>query len=208
MQGTRVIFILDLSGSMKFKMNKAAATPTNPRKDDKQETSNRLDFALRELSRAMDSIAPNASFNLITFNGGRDAEVWKKEMVPATEKNRDLFRKHLTKLEADGGTNLWCALEEALKIKSLVYDSRYTTNVDEIFILSDGAPSVGDVLDPVEILRLVKESNRFAGMRINTIFISSLNTEERQQPMPWMTMTPEELMKRMAEENGGKFVNL
>ena len=35
-----------------------------------------------------------------------------------------------------------------------------------------------------------------------------VNPEERQQPMPWMTITPEELMKRMAEENGGKFVNL
>jgi len=207
-QGSRVIFILDLSRSMTFKMNKAAATTPDHRKDDKQELSTRLDFALRELNRAMDSIAPNAFFNLITFNGDRDAEAWRKEMVPANDKNRESFRKHLAKLEADGGTNLWSALEMALKIKSLVYGDNYTTNVDEVFILSDGAPSVGDVLDPNEILRLVKESNRFAGMRINTIFISSQNTEERQIPTPWMKMTPEELMKRMAEDNGGKFVNL
>ena len=212
-QGSRVIFILDLSRSMTFKMNKSAGTPgtgtgTGKRGAVEETISTRLAFAQRELYRAMDSIAPNASFTMISFNGDEKAVVWSKDMVPANDKNRERFRKHVSKLEADGGTNLWSALEVALKIKSLVYGDRYTTNVDEIFILSDGAPSVGDVLDPIEILRLVKESNRFAGMRINTIYISSQNPEERQQPMPWMTITPEELMKRMAEENGGKFVNL
>ncbi len=68
------------------------------------------------------------------------------------------------------------------------------------------------MLDPVEILRLVKEANRFAQMRINTIFISSEDPPEerrRQMPMPWMEkIKPEELMRRLAEENGGKCVIL
>jgi len=76
-----------------------------------------------------------------------------------------------------------------------------------MFVLSDGAPSVGDVLDPIEILRLVKECNRFANLRINTVYISSA-APPGQGPAPWMTITPEDMMKRMAEQNGGKFVNL
>ena len=192
-QGSRVLFILDLSGSMDFPM------------PDKQST--RLDFAQRELTRAMSSIAPNAQFNLVTFNGNPKAKIWSKDMVPATERNRERFLKYVEGLRADGGTNLWSGFEQGLKVRSLVYGDRYETNVDEVFILSDGAPSVGDIVDPIEILRLVRETNRFANMRINTIFITSTNPAE-QQPMPWMTISPAELMRRLATENGGKFVGL
>ena len=99
-------------------------------------------------------------------------------------------------------------MQEALKIKSQVYGTRYESNVDEIFVLSDGAPTVGEVTDPIEILRLVKEANKFANMRINTIFISSATPPDHQRNQPKMDITPQELMKRMAEENGGKFREL
>jgi HEAT repeat protein len=203
-QGTRVLFVLDLSGSMKFPMQLPG---TSGGGSGNKGGATRLDFAKRELVRAMDSIAPNAYFNLVTFNGNPKSKIWNKDMVMATEKNRERFRKFVNDLDADGGTNLWSALEEGLKVKSLVYGDRYETNVDEMFVLSDGAPSAGDVLDPIEILRLVKECNRFASLRINTVFISSPETPG-QPPMPWMSITPEEMMKRMADQNGGKFVNL
>lgn len=197
-EGSRVIFILDLSRSMTFAM-------------DREPGSTRMDYARRQLRAAMGTIADNASFNLITFDGNENAEVWNKKLVPATARNREKFNKYVAKLEPDGGTNLWSALEVALKIKSMTYGDRYETNVDEIFILSDGAPSVGEVVDPIEILRLVKEANRFSKMRINTIFINSKDPEEerRRNPMPWMgRVKPEELMRRLAEENGGKCVIL
>ncbi len=192
-QGSRVLFILDLSGSMDFPM------PDGQTK--------RIDFARRELERAMTSISPDAHFNLVTFNGNPKAKMWSKEMVPATERNRARFLKHVEGLRANGGTNLWSGFEQGLKVRSLVYGDRYETNVDEVFILSDGAPSVGDIIDPIEILRLVHETNRFANMRINTIFITSTNPQEAQ-PMPWMTISPAELMRRLANENGGKFIGL
>lgn len=203
-QGTRVLFILDLSGSMNFPMQAPASTSAG---GGSRGGSTRLDFAKRELLRAMDALAANAQFNLITFNGNPKPVVWNKDMVPATEKNRDRFRKYVQDLRADGGTNLWCSLEEALKMKSVVYGDRYETNMDELFVLSDGAPSVGDVVDPQEILRLVRECNRFAKLRINTVFISSQDPRERQ-PAPWMSITPERMMEQMATQNGGRFVNL
>ncbi|MBL8753402.1 MAG: VWA domain-containing protein [Planctomycetes bacterium] len=200
-QGTRVVFVLDLSGSMKWKMEESAA-------DGKKVLSERLDFAKRELVRAMDVIAPNAQFNLVTFNGDDKAESWSKDLVPATEKNRERFKKYVDGLEARGGTNLWSGLESALRIRSLVYGARYQSNVDEVFVLSDGAPTVGDVQDPIEILRLVTETNKFAKVRINTVFISSATPAEARQAEPRMAITPQELMRRMAENNGGKFREL
>lgn len=198
-QGTRIVFVLDLSGSMEWPMDEVEA-------DGKKKRSKRVDFAKRELHRAMDAISPNASFNLVTFNGDDKAEVWEKDLVLANEKNRTRFKKHVDGLKALGGTNLWAGLEEALKIKSLVYGNRYTTSADEIFVLSDGAPSVGDVQDPIEMLRLVQECNKFSQARINTFFISSATPPD--QPQPQMSITPQDLMRRMAKENGGKFREL
>ncbi len=200
-QGTRVVFVLDLSGSMKWNMDEQGS-------DGKKTLSVRLDFAKRELRRAIDAIAPNAQFNLVTFNGDDKADAWSKELVPANEKNRERFKKYVDGLEALGGTNLWSGLESALKIKSLVYGNRYQCNIDEMFVLSDGAPTVGDVQDPIEILRIVQECNKFSNVRINTIFISSAAPAEARQAEPRMSITPQDLMRRMAEQNGGKFKEL
>ncbi len=198
-EGSRVVFILDLSRSMTFAMQR-----------DGDGGATRMDFARRELERAMNEISDQSAFNLITFNGDDEAEVWSRKLLPATPKNREKFIKYLGKLEPDGGTNLWSAIEEALTVSRLTYAENYEKVIDEIFILSDGAPSVGEVVDPVEILRLVKEANRFAKVRINTVFINSKDPEEfRRQRTPWMgDIKPQELMRRLAEENGGRCVIL
>jgi len=54
----------------------------------------------------------------------------------------------------------------------------------------------------MEILRLVNEANRFTKIRINTIFITSSDDRDPRE----LTLSPSELMRRMAQENGGKFV--
>lgn len=199
--GTRVVFVVDLSGSMQWPMDEDDGTGKTKR-------SMRIDFAKRELRRACDALPANAQFNLVSFNGNPKSKSWKEDLVPATEKNRDAFKKYVDDLNADGGTNVWAGMETALKIKSLVYGSRYETHVDEVFVVSDGAPTVGEVQDPLEILRLVHESNRWAGVRINTIFISSATPPEGRQAMPDLSIPPAELMRRMAEQNGGKFREL
>jgi HEAT repeat protein len=199
--GTRVVFVLDLSGSMDFDMDDVGI-------DGKKRLTRRIDFAKRELCRAIDAISPNAQFNLITFNGDPKAEAWKKDLVPATPKNREAFKQHVNGLRALGGTNLWSGLEEALKIRSLVYGNRYSTTIDELFVVSDGAPSVGDVQDPNEILRLVQECNKFANVRINTIYISSQTPAEHRRTEERMKIKPKDLMRTMAEQNNGKFREL
>lgn len=199
--GTRVVFVVDLSGSMQWPMDEEDG-------DGKKKRSVRLDFAKRELKRACDALPVNAQFNLVSFNGNPKSKSWKDDLVPANEKNREGFKKYVDEMRADGGTNVWAGMETALKLKSLTYGSRYETSVDEMFVVSDGAPTVGEVLDPLEILRLVSESNRWAGVRINAIFIDSATPPEARQAQPDLSIPPAELMRRMAEQNGGKFRKL
>ena len=199
--GTRVVFVVDLSGSMQWPMDEDDG-------NGKKKRSVRLDFAKRELKRACDALPANAQFNLVSFNGNPKSKSWKDDLVPANEKNREAFKKYVDEMRADGGTNVWAGMETALKLQSLTYGSRYETSVDEMFVVSDGAPTVGEVLDPLEILRLVSESNRWAGVRINAIFIDSATPPEARQGQPDLSIPPAELMRRMAEQNGGKFRKL
>ncbi|MFT4842122.1 MAG: HEAT repeat protein [Planctomycetota bacterium] len=192
-EGTRVVFILDLSGSMDWPM------------DDQGGKVKRLDYAKRELLKAIEGLAPDSMFNLVTFNGDDEAEMWNKKLVDASKRNKERFKKFVEKLRPLGGTNLWSGLEAALDIKMMKYGNHYETTVDEIFLLSDGAPSVGDVQDPIEILRLVEEVNRFKEVRINTVFISSQTPPEVAAAQRRMSLVPKELMRRMAKQNGGKF---
>jgi hypothetical protein len=77
-----------------------------------------------------------------------------------------------------------------------------------MFVLSDGAPSVGEVLDPIEI-PAAREGSAIVSPACASIRCSSARRRRPgQPPMPWMSITPEEMMKRMANQNGGKFVNL
>jgi Mg-chelatase subunit ChlD len=196
--GTRVVFVLDLSGSMEWPMEEVGA-------DGKTQRLVRLDYAKRELHRAADALPDNAWFNLVTFNGSDRAEKWNKDLVAANPTNRERFKKFVDRLRPLGGTNLWSGLEEAMRIKGPVHGSQHQSTVDEIFVLSDGAPTVGEVTDPVEILRLVEECNRFAKARIHTVFISSATPAEMRQTERGLSLAPKELMKRLAEQNGGRF---
>lgn len=202
-QGTRITFIMDVSGSMQEPMTSGTAS-------EGRANETRLDAAKRELLKAVDALPEIASFNLVVFSNG--VKVWKSDLMPATEKVKEAFHKHVAKLKADGGTNLYGGMKEGLKMKSLVWSDRYETHVDEIFLLSDGAPSVGDVVDSNEILRLVLETNRFSRVRINTVFISSRGRRgggigsAPSGAGAAALIGPAKFMQSMAEQNGGSFV--
>jgi hypothetical protein len=199
-QGTRVLFIVDVSGSMLQPMPVGGTTGgAIP-----DEVPIRLDVAKRELLRAVDQLPEESSFNIVTFSNG--AKLWQKDLVPANKKSKEAFRKFVEELRADGGTNLWGGMQEALKVKALTYGDRYESHADEVFILSDGLPSVGEVIDPKEILRLIAETNRFAQMRINTVYISGEPDQRERRQAQEAGMTGQELMKAIATQNGGRHV--
>jgi hypothetical protein len=163
----RVIFIIDVSGSMQEVLNSEY--------DGKSGTP-RIEVARRELERCIGGLDPAAFFNILTFSS--DVDRWTDgALAAANEKNREEARLFASKLKEGGGTNIYGAILEAFK----------DADVDTIFFLSDGEPSVGDEIDPVVIREHVKAWNEHRGIQINTISIGG-----QFQVLEWL-----------AEDSGG-----
>ncbi|HEX5054080.1 MAG TPA: HEAT repeat domain-containing protein [Planctomycetota bacterium] len=157
-RGTRVLFIVDASGSML---------------DPWGEGESKFEVARRELKQAVEKMAADSAFNLVVF--GDRASSWKDALVPANKANKESFYKHVDKLTTGRSTNVWAGLQLALQLETIEANARYATPADEIFVLSDGAPTTGEIVRPEQILQTVTETNRISRIRINTIYIESGN---------------------------------
>lgn len=206
----RVIFVVDVSGSMKESMVGA-----------EYEGQPRIDAARAELAKIFEALTPNTLFNIITFSdsvtpwldavdeseavgtgnkgGARKGPSTGPSTGPKKPDTRDektrardaekqkaadeLLRKKATeyvgRLNADGGTNIHDALEEAFRDES----------VDTIFFLSDGMPSSGKEVDPQVIRDVIQRWNGTRRLKINCIAIG--------QELP--------LLKWIAGDSGGEY---
>ncbi len=188
-RGTRVVFIVDVSTSMKWSF------------DGKEP---KITVAQRQLKAAVAKLSADSSINLVTFARGQNA--WKDKLVPANKSNKKSFFAYVDKLRCGPYTNVWAGLKRGLELEVVVHGSRYATKVDEIFVLSDGAPTSGEISDPKQILATVTDLNRVNRIRINTIFIEGEGDKGRGGQPQW-DMSGAELMKKIAEQNGGRFLN-
>ena len=196
-EGSRIVFVVDVSGSMKAAFPHREGGTTAAGKD-QDRVYTRLDAARDNLIETITALPEETKFNIVKFSEG--VEPWNKELVAADAKNKKSALEYVKKMKPETGTNFWAGLKRGLEIKSLVYGSRYDSNVDEVFVLSDGLPSVGEVIDPEEILKLVAETNRVSHVRINAVYLGS----EGSQLDGGRDGGP--FMERLAKENGGKFV--
>lgn len=200
-RGRRVVFIIDVSRSMQWPMPQRSRGTGS---DHKAGQVRKIDKAKQELLKAVGGLPTEYKFNVVFY--ANDVRRWRKKLVPASPGNKQGLASTLRSERADGGTNLFGGLKMGLELKSLVYGDRYDTNVDEIFVLSDGVPTVGDVIDMNEILRLVAETNRYSGVRINAIYLGSHSDERHPGNRGRSEREGGEFMKQLAEQNGGKFV--
>lgn len=147
----RVIFIIDVSGSMKEETRSPyLGKPGEPR----------MEVAKRELIKCIDALDKDALFNMIVFSDGVDR--WLDEGVAESkDKERADAKTFVSRLGANGGTNLFGAVQSAFA----------DPEVDTIYIMSDGEPSVGDVRDPAEIRRQVARWNEHRKIVIHTIAV-------------------------------------
>lgn len=148
-QGERIVFVLDASGSM----NAPLAERT------RESRGNR---AVNELAELLPRLPSKAAFDIVFFEstitgfgGGR--------MVNRADKRIEDAHSWLEQRQFDGGTNLFGGLEEAFTRK----------DVEEIILLTDGMPSAGEVQDPHRILAWVQRWNRWRKVRISTIGLSA-----------------------------------
>jgi HEAT repeat protein len=168
----RVIFLLDVSGSMSAPMES----------DDMAREGSRLDFCREEMIRTIRGLNRDVRFNVLVF--GTSVVAQGKSLVPASKANQGKAGAFLRGLEPAGATNLADALETAFR----------DDDVDTIYLLSDGEPTVGRILGTAELRRWVRRANGPRRIVLHTISAGDL--------------TSNDFLKRMAEENGGKHVAL
>lgn len=159
-----VCFVIDVSGSMSTKAGTGEGIP-------------KIDAAKRALQGVIERCDPELAFNLIWFQN--DARSWEEKLLEATEEARRRAQDFVRQMRAGGGTNVHAALELAFR------DPR----VDTIYLLSDGAPSAGEIRDVQRLADEVRRWNRLRRIKIHGISIG----------------TDSVLLRRLAEESGGRY---
>lgn len=183
--GSSIAFVIDTSGSMD--RDPRAADPNAERRT---AVHSRLHAAKEQLVAAVQAMPAESRYTVVTF--ADDAHVWTVEPVhPGAATTRSLTEL-TSRFRAQGGTNLYAGLMRALALDEQRFGQADDGRVDEIFVLTDGQPTKGDVQDTEPILKLVREANKYGKVRINTVFTGAGKGAE--------------LLRRLAEENGGVFV--
>jgi HEAT repeat protein len=204
----RILFVIDVSGSME-----SLVVEKEKFKDGGYPSFLRMDIVKTELMRTIEGLESYVEFNVLAF--ASDLRSWKKTLVPANDVNKASALSWAKSLEAIGGaskadlaavgllgaaeatagkTNTYEALMWGLGVeRSGVVTEGYQTEVDTIFFLSDGRPSHGKFVDTDDIVREVRAANELRKIVIHTIAIGEFEKD---------------FMRRLAQENGGVFVDL
>lgn len=170
----RLAFVVDISGSM----SAAARWRDVQTKSEGGPRTTRLAVAKKELSRALKGLSPGVLFNLVFFSSGVSA--WQDELVPMDERVLVEALEFTNRHGAGGGTNVFGALMAAID----------DPEVDTLYLLSDGEPSVGELIDTAKIHDRVLRLNETRKIRIHCISIGKSST----------------FMKGLAEATGGAYV--
>jgi HEAT repeat protein len=134
-----VAYILDISASMNDPWTGAAGS------ERARELPTRYLAARQELWRSLCQLHPPTRFALTLFAG--EAQPWSQGSVVAGWRARAQVWELLEATAPRGGTNAGAALRLALD----------ESTADAVFFLTDGMPSVGDLVEPDAILADLRE---------------------------------------------------
>lgn len=117
----------------------------------------------------------------------------QRPLFPARDQFREEAIKYVDGQSSGGGTNIHDSLERCFEMAGKgVTDPAADIDLDTIFFLTDGTPTQGKVTDPEKILEKVREWNKLGRIRVHTI---GVGTEQNV-----------DLLRRLARENGGRYV--
>jgi hypothetical protein len=193
-ESRRVLFVLDVSGSMEFSM-----TPRNNPNDDPGRPydlpaageASRLTAAKRDMIGALGGLRDGGLFNLVLY--ASDVWTWDDDLVAIDSEVRQEVFDYIDRVEAVGGTNIYGALLRAFEIAGVKGGGEWSEpTIDTIYLLTDGRASVGLTVNPEEILAFVAARNRSAGIVIHTIGLSGAHDAY--------------LLRSLAEQSGGTYV--
>jgi len=217
-ESDRVLFILDVSGSMNW--------PDAPRDSGIKPSDwkgRRIDVAHEQMFKVLRELAeqnkgrlpkrgkhdtgdppvipgengeePPTLFNVATFAGV--VTPWSKEAVLASKDNVESAITWIEKQFPRGGTATFDAVQFGLE----------QPNIDTVYFLSDGVPSLGRFEERETILAEVRKLNRFRRITIHTIALiiglSPIESARKYEDPDDMA----DIMSRLASENQGRFAN-
>ncbi|MBL8753821.1 MAG: VWA domain-containing protein [Planctomycetes bacterium] len=183
--GGSVAFLVDTSGSMKDAPAGAAVTGVRA-----SAAKSRLAAAKEQILVAASAMDPEAQFWLFTF--ADRGKAWTPTALKPGPQNLRALTELMGRLGAKGGTNLCDGLVQALQLEGVKYGGTVAPKIDELFVLSDGEPTAGPLRETADLLQLVREANKYAQVRIHCVFTG--------------TGGGADLMRQLAEQNGGVFV--
>ena len=161
----RLLFILDHSSSMK----------------DPWYGMPRLDRAKGELIKAIRALPGDVEFGIVAFH--TRVHQWNDGLVEATIENKDLAIEFVRGLGYGDRTNTYGALRTALD---------YDADLEAVYLLTDGKPTIGELVSHQSILMDILHRNRFRHLNLNTIGVA-------------VDGFTQGFLKRLADESGGQF---
>ncbi|GAB4154798.1 MAG: hypothetical protein Fur0037_23360 [Planctomycetota bacterium] len=213
---TRVLFIIDVSGSMDdYVVEKEKF------KDQGYEDYKKLTIVKSELLRTIDGLEKNTYFDIVAF--AADLDAWKGRLVPANVINKESAKSWVRRLKALGGSEAQAMAEAGLggsatlaagktnTLKALLYPfgidpdnppkhaftgagkTSIKNSLDTVYFLSDGRPSTGKLVDVGEILAEVERYNEVFKIVFHAIAIGEFQKE---------------FLRDLANRTGGVFVDL
>ncbi|MCP3916638.1 MAG: VWA domain-containing protein [bacterium] len=169
----RVCFVMDTSGSMKDPSSSGGGrTGAGGRSG-----PTRMHVAKAELIDALERFPDGDRFNMIFFATG--AETWKRKLTAMSPKARRQATEHTQEQEAVGATAAYDALALAFQ----------DDDIDTIYLLTDGEPTVGRIVDPSRLRDAIASWNETRRITIHGI---SVGRDSR-------------LLRGLAEDSGGRY---
>ena len=190
-EGKSIVYVIDCSGSMRVSIKGGGGRGAGPPEDAGPDS--RMEATKDALIEVLGKLTKDDRFNVVCFN---DVVVpYLTTMVAGTGKEIQKAQAWVRALQPASTTNIHDAMQEAFKLAGRgAADKYYKSNVDTIFLLTDGSPTRPDNQpDSTErILDSVRRWNPTKHVVIHTIGIGKdLNVTFLQQ---------------IARENGGRFV--
>ncbi len=181
----RVIFILDVSGSMMIPTGAA-------RSKDAPQGITRFEAMRAEAKRVIGELPAGTKFNLIAFSSS--VLSFAPKLQVASDARKQAAQKWIDRLAPQGETNSYGALEAAFR----------DPEVDTIYFLSDGSPTAGKYTDFTRICQEVRRWNATRAVKVHTIaFLAGDGT-----PLGIREGTksvPKAFMQELAEATGGSY---
>jgi hypothetical protein len=197
-QGERIVFVLDISGSMENKTEDTAigrashaitgaaeaevnkyvpGLLTRLGREEVSRQTTKLAGAKRQLIPTIDKLPTTATFNMVVFGTG--VRLWQRNLVGATGAHKESAIAFLQQLSASRNTDALSALEQTFELRE----------VDQIFFISDGNPTDAQ---PEDILQKVQRLNRDRRVHIHTVGLGKDQNVD--------------FLQRLASDNQGMYV--